>query len=395
MKAPERYQPKNNHSFSSYWKPTNDNLLPKLLPNVSLEESEQLIPLYFQVDELGDAVAKEYFTNKQFGEAIGNLHRDFSIYPSNQENLSEATQILFKQLTNIPAWVNFDLINLAATYCNRCGTSALSVLRNYCLMGGYESSAINKPLIFTKALHKGAVKRLADTVDFWMNATTIDGLKPQQKGIYSILTTRLIHSYSRLQIEQSTDWKPELWGRPINLWDMLATNLGFSIAFMDGLSKLKLPPTNEELTAILHLWKYVGYLLGIPLELLPDTGEEGAKQLYLWSKTQKSIDQDSKDLAYALYEEPKMVSFTNNSFMKWFVQKTNVGYNEVLLGAESRSALGLPYSKGKYWILLLNNINQYFDKKAKSNSKSYIKVALRGRKQQEDVWDLYRKEKKQ
>ncbi len=393
MKFPERYISQNNHSFSSYWKPTKDNLLPKLLPDVSLKESEQLIPLYFQVDELGDTVAKEYFNNKQFGEAIGNLHLDFSSFPSNKKDLTSETVLLFEQLTNIPDWVDFDKVNLAATYCNRCGTSALSVLRNYCLMGGYESSAINKPLIFTQALHKGAVKRLADTVDFWMNVTTIDGLKPQQAGVYSILTTRLIHSYSRIQIEKSTDWKSELWGRPINLWDMLATNLGFSIAFMDGLSKLKLPPTNEELNAVLHLWKYAGYLLGIPVELLPDTAEDAAKQLYLWSKTQKGIDQDSKDLAWSLYDEPKRVSFTNNTFMKWFVQKTNVGYNEVLLGSESRSALGLPYSNAKYWILLLNNINQYFDKKAKSNSKAYNKIAIKGRKQQEDVWDLYKKEK--
>lgn len=393
MKFPERYISQNNHSFSSYWKPTKDNLLPKLLPDVSLKESEQLIPLYFQVDELGDTVAKEYFNNKPFGEAIGNLHRDFSIYPSNKEHLSQATQQLFEQLTDIPDWVDFDNINLAATYCNRCGTSALSVLRNYCLMGGYESSAINKPLIFTQALHKGAVKRLADTVDFWMHVTTIDGLKPKQAGVYSILTTRLIHSYSRIQIEKATDWKSELWGRPINLWDMLATNLGFSIAFMDGLSKLKLSPTNEELNAVLHLWKYAGYLLGIPVELLPDTAEDAAKQLYLWSKTQKGIDQDSKDLAWSLYDEPKRVSFTNNTFMKWFVQKTNLGYNEVLLGSESRSALGLPYSNAKYWILLLNNFNKYLDKKAKSNSKSYKKIAIKGRKQQEDVWDLYKKEK--
>lgn len=393
MKFPERYISQNNHSFSSYWKPTKDNLLPKLLPDVSLKESEQLIPLYFQVDELGDTVAKEYFNNKPFGEAIGNLHRDFSIYPSNKQHLSQATQQLFEQLTDIPDWVDFDNINLAATYCNRCGTSALSVLRNYCLMGGYESSAINKPLIFTEALKKGAVKRLSDTVDFWMHVTTIDGLKPKQAGVYSILTTRLIHSYSRIQIEKATDWKSELWGRPINLWDMLATNLGFSIAFMDGLSKLKLSPTNEELNAVLHLWKYAGYLLGIPVELLPDTAEDAAKQLYLWSKTQKGIDQDSKDLAWSLYDEPKRVSFTNNTFMKWFVQKTNLGYNEVLLGSESRSALGLPYSNAKYWILLLNNFNKYLDKKAKSNSKSYKKIAIKGRKQQEDVWDLYKKEK--
>jgi len=394
MKIPERYITENNHSFSSYWKPNKDNLLPKLLPNVSLKESEPLIPLLFQIDDLGDAVAKEYFNNKIFGEAIGNLHRDFSMYPSNKQNLSEDTQHLFKQLTDIPLWVNFEKIHLGASYCNRCGTSALSVLRNYCLMGGYESSAINKPLIFTQALHKGAVKRLADTVDFWMHVTAINGLKPKQAGIFSILTTRIIHSYSRLQIEKSSSWNNDLWGKPINTWDMLATNLGFSIAFMDGLSKLHLKPTKSELDAVLHLWKYVGYLIGIPLHLLPDTGEEAAKQLYLWSKTQKGIDQDSKDLARALYEEPQRVTFTQNSFMKWFVQKTNIGYNEVLLGSESRSALGLPYSKAKYWILFLNNINAYFDQKAKKDSNSYSKIALKGRKQQEDVWKLYKQEKK-
>src|SRR5690606_737645 len=115
-----------------------------------------------------------------------------------------------------------------------------------------------------------------------MSVTAINGLKPKQAGIHAILTTRLIHSSSSLQIEKSTDWKSELWGRPINLWDMMATNLGFSIAFMDGLAKLKLPPSNEELSAVLHLWKYAGYLIGIPLDLLPDTPEQAAKQLYLW-----------------------------------------------------------------------------------------------------------------
>ena len=393
METPQRYHTE-TEAFSSYWTPTPHNILPHLATNVSLHESKQLVPLYFQVDALGDTVAKEYFANTSFSKAIGALHRDFSMYPNNKNQLSAATQTLFQQLHHVPHWVDFETINLGAHYCQRCGTAALSVLRNYCLMGGYESSAINKPLIFTQSLRKGAVKRLADTVDFWMNVTATNGMQPQQKGIYAILATRLIHSYSRLQIEQSPDWKPQLWGRPINLWDMLATNLGFSIAFMDGLSKLNLPPTNEELQAVLHLWKYAGFLLGIPLDLLPNTATEAAKQLYLWSKTQKGIDQDSKDLAYALYDEPLRVSFTHNRPMKWFVQKTNLGYNEVLLGTESRAALGLPHTKAKYWILLLNQINKYIDTKAKSSPESYIKIVAKGRKAQEDVWALYKTEKK-
>mgnify|MGYP000877084158 CR=1 FL=1 len=57
MKIPERYNTENSTSFNSYWKKSKFNLLPKLLPDVSLEESKQLIPLYFKVDELGDTVA--------------------------------------------------------------------------------------------------------------------------------------------------------------------------------------------------------------------------------------------------------------------------------------------------------------------------------------------------
>lgn len=394
MNIPNRHITSHSNAFTSYWQKTNSNILPKYLSaSIDLSEADKNIPMYFQGDDLGDKVAKEYFGSLSFGKAIGKLHQDFAQYPHNTHQLSEATQKLFEQLSTVPSWVDFDTINRGAAYCQRCGTSALSVLRNYCLMGGYESSAINKPLIFTQALHKGAVKRLSDTIDFWMYITTTDGLRPKQAGVFSAMATRIIHSYSRLEIEKNPDWKNDLWGKPINLWDMIATNLGFSIAFMDGLSKLQLAPTNEELEAVLHLWKYVGYLIGIPPELLPDTGEQAAKELYIWSKTQRGIDQDSKDLAWALYDEPQRVKFTNNSFMKWFVQKTNIGYNEVLLGTESRSALGLPYSKAKYWILFLNQINQFVDNKAKKSTSFYQKMVNKGRKDQNNVWKLYQTEK--
>lgn len=395
MIIPQRHLTNEQKAFSSYWQPTSTNLLPKLVPNnVAIKDADERVSWYFKGDNIGDEVAKEYFGSLPFGKAIGNLHQDFAQYPHNKQQLSEAAQQLFAQLSTIPTWVDFEKINLGAKYCQRSGTSGLSVLRNYCLMGGYESSAINKPLIFTQALHKGAVKRLADTIDFWMHVTTTNGLQPKQAGVFSAMTTRIIHSYSRIEIETNPEWKRELWGIPINLWDMVATNLGFSIAFMDGLSKLELPPTKEELEGVLHLWKYVGYLIGIPPEVLPNTGEQAAKELYLWSKTQKGIDQDSKDLAWALYDEPKHVTFTNNTFMKWFVQKTNLGFNEVLLGSESRSALGLPYSKAKYWILFLNQINKFVDNKAKKSASFYQKAVNKGRKDQENVWKLYRSEKK-
>lgn len=393
MIIPERHITQRNDAFSSYWKTDKDSLLSRLLPTKpDLRESAQWVPLYFESDTLGDKVALKYMS-QGFSKGLELLLKDFHAYPANKAQLDDDTDTLFRKFTEVPEWVDFDLINHGAHYCKRCGTSSLSVLRNYCLMGGYESSAINKPLIFTEALKKGAVKRLSDTVDFWMHVTETDGLKPHHPGIMSILVTRMIHSYSRIMIERNVEWKTTLWGRPLNMWDMVATNLGFSIAFMDGLSKLNFPPAPSEIKGTLHLWKYVGYLLGIPVRYLPDTPENAAQSLYLWSRTQKGSDNDSISLAMALYEEPRKVNFTKNTFMKWFVQKTNLGYNEVLLGPESLKSLNLPASKAKYWILFLNLLNKIADNRSKKDSTSYRKMVERGRKAQNNVWKLYKSEK--
>src|SRR5690606_24376476 len=149
------------------------------------------------------------------------------------------------------------------------GLTGLIVLRDYCLMGGYESSAINKPLIFTGALKKGAVKRLTETVTLWVDITANDALKKGGTGLEAILLTRCIHSFARSNILKHGDWNSDKWGIPLNTWDMLATNIGFSLVYLIGLKQMKFNLLKTEIDGVFHLWRYVGTLLGIPLALLP------------------------------------------------------------------------------------------------------------------------------
>jgi len=395
MKIPTRHISKHSNAFSSYWD-ENSYLTSKLSKNIDLNEANNYVSLYYQVDDLGDAIATEYLLKYGFSEGIGKLHHIIASYPNNLETYSENTQKFLKQIFTIPEWLHKDLLLAGSDFCNRTGTSGLATLRNYCLMGGYESSAINKPLIFTEALKKGAVKRLSDTVAFWVNATTKNGLQPKKDGFYSVITTRLIHSFSRMMIEKNPNWKPDLWGRPLNTWDMLATNLGFSIAFIDGLKKLNYHPTQKEIDGTLHLWKYVGYLIGIPENLLVNTEQQAADALYLWSKTQKGADEDSVSLAYSLFTEPKMVTFTNSSLLKNFIYKTNLGYNRLMLGDASCTKLNIPKTKAIYWVKTIKQINRIVEKIAFSSDKRYQKIVAKGFKEQLDVRDLYidRKKKK-
>ena len=394
MIIPARHISENSDAFSSYWNPkTSTYFNSKLSKNISLKDAEKYIKYYFEIDELGDAIAEEYLVKHGFGKGMGMLHQMIACYPKNKETYSENTQKFLNQIFTIPTWLNHDLIEAGCNFSNRTGTSGMATLRNYSLMGGYESAAINKPLIFTEALKKGAVKRLSDTVVFWINVTSKNELQLKGKGFYSAITTRLIHSYSRIMIEKNPDWKSELWGRPLNLWDMLATNLGFSIAYIDGLKKLNFHPTQKEIDGTLHLWKYVGYLIGIPEHLLVENEQQAVDALYLWSKTQKGADADSVALAHSLYTEPKNVTFTNSTQLKNFVYKTNLGYNWEMLGTESCNKLQIPKTKAIYWVKMIKNMNAIIEKLAFSSNTMYKQIVKRGYKQQVEVRELYHLEK--
>ncbi|MFC3355851.1 oxygenase MpaB family protein [Sphingobacterium zeae] len=340
MRIPERFQI-NTSSFSFYWsKGPGVDLLRKLPKKPVIADAGQFAPLLYQYDRACDQLVEQ-------------LHLKIGFYQG-QQLLKDALagrpiepayeQVLIKFLNTVdftPPWLDWDKIEQGIELSQRSGLSGLIVLRDYVLMGGYESSAINKPLIFTGALKKGAVKRLTETVTFWVDITGDDALKKGNIGIEAILLTRCIHSYARLNILKHGQWQTEKWGIPLNTWDMLATNLGFSLVYLTGLKRMKFNVLENEVEGLFHVWKFIGTLLGIPLQLLPDTEEQAIEALYYWTMTQQSGDQDSLALAKSLMEEPIKAAYPTNKWGRKLMREIHLYYNHYLLGDYSCSLLGL------------------------------------------------------
>lgn len=388
IKIPQRYTT-NISSFANYW--TNGigkELLKKLDEQPKLEDAKEFIPWLFENDKLADNVVKELYITKGFhnGHHLINQYID-----GNTINIPLSVKKLFSTIEKQPAWLNKELLNTGSSLCRRAGASSLIVLRDYCLMGGYESAAINKPLIFTGALKKGAVKRLAETLEFWVNITGENALESNSIGFKSIIKTRLIHSYSRVAILKTPDWDNDKWGIPLNNWDMVATNLGFSLVYLVGLRKIGLTPTQEEITGLFHFWKYVGTLLGIPESYLPNNEKEAIKALYFWTMTQSSADKDSISLAHALTAEPLLVNFPKRKIMKRMLQQSHLAYNYYFLGKISCKSLRLPESKLGFLIRFSIFINKLKDWNSKLSLKNYFSMVSKGRKEQEKVRYIYLK----
>ena len=369
----------NNCSIGQGWKPTFENF-------------EKFAHLYYQVDELGDNAVNDTYLKLPYNEASALVQQFSKNKITESDDAPESVKKLFLQMQEVPAWFDENLANIGARLCMRSGTNALIILRDFVLMGGYDYAYLNKPLIFTGALKKGAVKRLKDTLEFWVHVTREDALKVNSEAYQLIVRTRLMHSYARLTIKKKiVNWDYENWGEPINSWDMIATYTGFSLEFMQGLKKLGVKITEEEELGVFHLWKYIGYLLGIPPEFLPENKQQAVEQLYLWSSLQDKGDSDSVHLAKALLDENLENTIYRYPFQRKLLLNLHQSMNWFLLDKEINERLQIPKvgitSVFPRFITKANQIAQQIFKL--DDEKKYRKLVEIGNRDQMKVLEDY------
>lgn len=375
--------------FSIYWESGNGSkLLNKFIGNLpEKEEIEQFIPKLFETDQLADQVIRGVYHFHGFKQADAWIEALLAGKKTN--DVPDSLKHIISEISTKPDWLNEPLLEKGAMLCRRSGSLGLMVLRNYCLMGGYESSAINKPLVFTGALKKGAAKRLTETTEYWVRIVGENAITDPQIGLKECLKIRLMHAYARVSILDEGKWQEADWGAPLNQWDMVATNLGFSIIFLDGLRKLGMKPTGEEIQGLFHFWKYVGFLLGIPAEYLPETESDAIRAIYAWTITQAPADADTISLAKALSLEPIHGNFPSKKWQRKLVYKTHLGYNWFFLGKTSCETMRLPKTYWRIYPVIQRffvRLSQPFVHHSQNNYKRSI---LRNRKTQKKIVNAY------
>ncbi|WP_018343745.1 oxygenase MpaB family protein [Cytophaga aurantiaca] len=376
--------------FSQHWKePAGKNMLKRVSSLPTVEEIQQFNSLYLKCDTLADKVVVDLFEglgHKQ-GHALLNtlLEKGLEAVPEIPDSLRN----VYTQSYNLPSWLDDDLMQTGAEFCQRAGLFSLVTLRNYSLMGGYESAAINKPLIFTGALKAGPAKRLSDTLAFWVDATGTGAMKPGAVGFNATIKIRIVHALARYYTRKSPEWSDDQWGIPVNEGDMIATYLGFSLVFLEGLYMQGFQPSEEEVKGIFHLWKYIGYMLGIHADLLPENKEQAIQTLYKWTMTQPPADGDTLALAHALMTAPLTVTFPEKNWQKKLLVKIYLGFNYFYLGKHACKRMKLPFTVFvcvPYISACINSINEY---KIKLFPKLRQRAVQKGREAQVKITDAF------
>lgn len=360
---------------------------------VNLNKLHDYKRLSMEYDEMGDNAAKEIFTGRSFSEAYLCIEKLSEIKITAEDDLPLNLKKMFLSMQQMPEWLDKELITAGSSLSMRSGINGLISLRDYSLMGGYDYAYLNKPLVFTGALKKGASKRITDTLDFWVHVTRKEALQVNNKGYRYIIKTRLMHSFSRLMIkEKHNDWNKEKWGEPINYSDMIATSIGFSLVFLHGLQKLGLTISEKEELGIFHLWKYIGYLLGIPETQLPDNKKQATEMFYTWTATQASADIDSVMLAKALENESLASNIFKKSYQKNFLKYLHTSYVWFLNDKETCERLHISNIRMPYLFPKSRRaVNSMSQKLIAISNKNYQRAVALGNIIQEKISQEYLK----
>jgi hypothetical protein len=178
-----------------------------------------------------------------------------------------------------PPWLDQETIRRAQGWFARVGVHVFSALYGASLPTAYACHRGSEVLHLTARLETDPTRRLNETAQFVLDIMRPRGLDAGGPGYQAARRVRLMHAAVRwlIQHDARASWQPE-WGLPINQEDLLETLLTFTHIVFAVFDLTGVVYGESEADDYLHLWSYVGELLGIHPDLLP-LDRSGAREL--------------------------------------------------------------------------------------------------------------------
>lgn len=265
----------------------------------------------------------------------------------------EPLRAFFTQVEIPPDWFDAALADEGARACGLSGLTGMRVLRDLGLLAGYQASAINRTLVLTGALEKGPQRRLAETTKWWIDCTRPGGMQRGAAGYRGTLQVRLIHGLVRRHVAALESWDADYYGLPVNQGDMHATYLAFSSIFLIGQRLLGVPLSRRDAAAVMHLWRYIAWLMGVAPRWLHADEHAARRALYQNLLSQAPADDNSRTLGMALIDEPLQRHYRNLPWLRGRLNRAiHLSIASTFIDRAGREALGLPRGSLPWYPLL-------------------------------------------
>ena len=141
------------------------------------------------------------------------------------------------------------------------------------------TTLISKSFFTTGRLTDHGVRRLRQNIRQLIEIMIPGGMERYGEGWKLSVRIRLIHAQVRRMLRKSGEWDEAEIGVPIHIAHVALAAANFSAKVIEAAIRLGAEPTKEESEAFVQIWRYSGYLMGVPETIL---FRSEAEALELW-----------------------------------------------------------------------------------------------------------------
>ena len=218
------------------------------------------------------------------------------------EVLREAPQILRDFFENLeePPWLDFENFRPGIRAFHANVNLMLVAFVTGVLVEGF-STMIAKSFSITGRV-ASTKRRLQQNNRHMMDIFFPGGLHRNGEGWKLSTRIRFVHTRIRNLLKHADEWNHEAWGTPVS-----AAHLGFAISvfskrLVDYSLLVGASLNEEEQESVIKVWRYTGYLMGIPETILYTSTEEAVKMYKIGYMCEPPADAESIGVANMLIQ---------------------------------------------------------------------------------------------
>ena len=251
-----------------------------------------------------------------------------------------------------PEWLDHDAFGPGIRAFQRNAVSILSAFVTGVLVDGF-STLISKSFVQTGRIFDNGVRRLKQNNRHQMEIFWPGGLDRKGDGWKLSVRIRIIHAQVRLLLGKTEEWQHDAWGVPLS-----AAHLGYAVACFAARTvkhsqALGARYSKEERAGFHDVWRYSGYLMGIPESILFNDETHALHMYRIGSLSEPPPTPEAIIMANALINSaPLVAGIEDKEERKKLVNKIIYPVSRGLIGNELADQLRFPTNRFPFPLLL-------------------------------------------
>ena len=291
-------------------------------------------------DPLGTAVTDDLskFGPRKSGQLIhAAMEGDEEALRDAPDSLRE----LFREAETLPEWLNYSDLAPAVRMFHRNTQTILGAFVAGVLIEGFTTN-IAQSFFITGRVRDQGIRRLGQNNRHMMEIFLPGGMYRYGDGWKLSVRIRIIHARIRHLLNNSEEWDAGAWGEPISMAHLGYAISAFSARLLIHMKTLGAKYNDEEHASFMAVWRYSGYLMGIPDTILFQDADEALELYRVGLMCEPNPTMESVSMAHSLVNSAPLVAGVTEPGPRRDLAEYVFRISRALIGKEVAKSLEYP-----------------------------------------------------